>query len=76
MIAGTHGRGIWAMDATALEALNAGALNQPLLALPPSDGVMLRGRIDRGYVGAREWRAPNPFTTATFRYMLSRDSGT
>ncbi len=76
VIAGTHGRGIWAMDASALEALNAGALNQPLLALPPSDGVMLRGRIDRGYVGAREWRAPNPFTTATFRYMLSRDSDT
>jgi len=74
VIAGTHGRGIWAIDTSALESLNAGALGQPLLALPPSDGVILRGRIDYGYVGARQWQAPNPFTAATFRYVLSQDS--
>jgi len=74
VIVGTHGRGIWAMDASALEGLRPNALGTGLLALPPSDGVILRGRIDRGYVGARQWRAPNPFTTATFRYILSQDS--
>lgn len=74
VIVGTHGRGIWALDASALETLNAGSVRQQLVALPPSDGVLLRGAYDRGYVGARQWRAANPFTTATFRYMLSQDS--
>ena len=73
VIVGTHGRGIWALDASALEALSMDKLNQSLLALPPSDGVM-RSAIDRGYLGARTWRAANPFTTATFRYLLSQDS--
>ena len=35
---------------------------------------MLRSAYDRGYVGARRWRAANPFTRATFRYILSQDS--
>jgi hypothetical protein len=74
VIVGTHGRGIWALDASALEKLTADSARQSLLALPPSDGVLLRGAYDRGYVGARQWRAANPFTTATFRYMLSKDS--
>ena len=45
-----------------------------MLALPPSDGVLLRSGYDRGYFGARRWRVSNPFTTATFRYVLSQDS--
>ena len=36
--------------------------------------MLLRGGYDRGYFGARRWRVPNPFTTATFRYVLSQDS--
>lgn len=74
ILVGTHGRGIWAVDASALEVLQTSSLRQSLLALPPSDGVVLRRAIDRGYEGARSWRAANPFTEATFRYMLSQDS--
>ena len=59
-----------------VEQLDAGALRTSLLALPPSDGVLLRGGYDRGYFGARRWRVPNPFTTAKFRYILSQDSET
>jgi hypothetical protein len=74
VIIGTHGRGIWALDASALEKISPATIQQSILALPPSNGVVLRGAYDRGYIGARQWRAPNPFTTATFRYVLSQDS--
>lgn len=73
VLVGTHGRGIWAMDASALEGLDADKLSQPLVALPPSNGVILPRPLGRGNVGAREWIAPNPFTTATFRYFLEQD---
>lgn len=73
VLVGTHGRGIFALDAALLEALEPAALRRELLALPPSDGTLLRGRIDRGYTGARQWRADNPFTTPTFRYVLAHD---
>ena len=76
LLVGTHGRGIWGLDAAAFEVLDTGGLRTAMLALPPSDGVLLRGGYDRGYFGARRWRAPNPFTTATFRYVLSQDSET
>ena len=74
LLVGTHGRGIWGLDVSALEELDAGGLRSPLLALPASDGVLLRGSYDRGYFGARRWLAANPFTTPTFRYVLSQDS--
>ncbi|MFK7742721.1 MAG: WD40/YVTN/BNR-like repeat-containing protein [Planctomycetota bacterium] len=74
VLVATHGRGIWAMDAAALETLEPNVLRQSLVALPPSDGVLLRRAVDRGYVGARSWSASNPFTTPTFRYLLSQDS--
>ena len=76
LLVGTHGRGVWALDASAFEQLNPASLRAPLLALPPSDGVLLRGAYDRGYHGGRRWRVPNPFTTPTFRYVLSQDSET
>ena len=74
VIVGTHGRGIWGMDASALESLDMASTRVAMLPLKPSDGVMLRAAYDNGYVGARRWRAANPFTTATFRYILAQDS--
>ncbi|HEB52171.1 MAG TPA: glycosyl hydrolase [bacterium] len=74
VLVGTHGRGVFALDAAALERLTPNAVRSPLLVLPPSDGVLLRSRIDRGYTGARGWRVPNPFTAPTFHYVLAHDS--
>ena len=74
LLVGTHGRGIWGLDAAAFERLDASSMRAALLALPPSDGVLLRGSYDRGYFGARRWSTPNPFTTPTFRYILAQDS--
>ncbi len=76
VLIGTHGRGIWALDAAALETLNHESLARAFVALPPSDGVVLRRSFSGGNVGAVSWAAPNPFTTPTFRYLLREDSET
>ena len=74
VLVGTHGRGIWALDAALLEDLKAEQVTAGFRALPPSDGVLLRRAFSGGSVGARTWMASNPFTTATFRYLLGQDS--
>jgi photosystem II stability/assembly factor-like uncharacterized protein len=74
VLVGTHGRGIWALDAAALETLKPEHLGAAFRALPPSDGVMLRRPFSPGNTGARGWSASNPFTSPTFRYLLANDS--
>ena len=76
VLVGTHGRGVFALDAAALETLKPELLQAAFVAVPPSDGVLLRRPFGEGNVGARGWSAQNPFTTATFRYLLSQDSDT
>ena len=74
VVLGTHGRGVFALDASLLEGLIANALRGGFAALPPSDGILLRRALDIGYRGARTWSADNPFVTPTFRYVLGQDS--
>ncbi len=74
VLVGTHGRGIWALDAAALETLHPEHLARAFFALPPSDGVLLRRPFSEGNVGARTWSVANPFVQPTFRYVLSEDS--
>ncbi|MCA8948334.1 MAG: hypothetical protein KDE27_02460, partial [Planctomycetes bacterium] len=76
VVLGTHGRGVWVMDAALLEALDQELLANAFAALPPSDGVSLPRPRNRGYAGAREWRADNPFVEPTFRYLLATDTDT
>jgi photosystem II stability/assembly factor-like uncharacterized protein len=76
VLVGTHGRGVWALDAAALETLKTELLQRPFAALPPSDGVLLRRPFSPGNQGARTWSAANPFTAATFRYVLAEDTST
>jgi photosystem II stability/assembly factor-like uncharacterized protein len=76
VLVGTHGRGIWALDAALLETLRPEQLDTALVALRPSDGVLLRRAFSEGNTGARGWSVPNPFTTPTFRYLLAQDSDT
>jgi photosystem II stability/assembly factor-like uncharacterized protein len=73
VIAGTHGRGIWVLDGKALADLSPESLLRPLLALAPSDGVVLPRSYSPGYSGARTWTEDAPFTTATFRFHLASD---
>ncbi len=74
VLVGTHGRGVWAVDAAALEQLRSEHLQAAFHALPPSGGVMLKRAFSEGNVGARGWSASNAFVTPTFRYLLAQDS--
>ena len=48
----THGRGIWALDAPALEQCDTAVLGKAFHAFPPSDGVLLRrGQGDPALLG-------------------------
>lgn len=73
VLVGTHGRGIWALDGRAFAELDRERLGAALCVLPPSDGVVLPRGWSAGYQGARRWAAGNPFTTATFRFVLRED---
>lgn len=75
VVVGTHGRGVWALDAKALDELTAEKALAAFTALPPSDGVVLRRGFSEGNVGARGWSTPSPFVTPTFRYALGQDGG-
>ena len=74
VLVGTHGRGIWALDAALLEDVKQEQITAGFRALPPSDGVLLRRAFSGGNVGVRSWVAANAFTTPTFRYLLGQDS--
>ncbi|MGB3967876.1 MAG: hypothetical protein WBO45_14175, partial [Planctomycetota bacterium] len=76
VLVGTHGRGVFALDAAALEQLRPEHLQAAFRALPPSDGVLLKRAFSEGNVGARGWTAGNPFVVPTFRYLLAQDSET
>jgi hypothetical protein len=74
VLVGTHGRGVWALDASALETLRPEHLGAAFHVLRPSGGVLLRRAFSEGNVGARTWSAANPFVAPTFRYLLAEDS--
>ncbi|MCA3010693.1 MAG: hypothetical protein INH34_20130 [Phycisphaerales bacterium] len=75
VVVGTHGRGVWALDAKALDELTADKATAAFAVLPPSDGALLRRGFSEGNTGARGWSTPNPFTAPTFRYVLGEDGG-
>jgi hypothetical protein len=64
------------LDAAALEALDPEHHRAAFHVLPPSGGMLLKRAFSEGNTGARGWTAANPFTTATFRYLLNHDSDT
>lgn len=74
VLVGTHGRGIWALDAALLERFDAQRAQQAIVVAPASDGVLLDRSFSGGYTGARGWSAPNPFVTPAFHYVLAQDS--
>lgn len=74
VIVGTHGRGIWAMDAQVLEQVNGELLAKDFHVFPASDGALLRRAYSRGNRGERDWNKNNPFTDATFRFYLRQEA--
>ncbi|HLQ38552.1 MAG TPA: hypothetical protein VK348_12165, partial [Planctomycetota bacterium] len=73
VIVGTHGRGIWVLDGSALVDFSDEVLASAFHVFPPSDGALLRRAFNGGSVGARNWSVANPFTAPTFHYYLRED---
>ena len=74
LVIGTHGRGLYLLDITALEEMSGNALLGAFQVFPPRDGRLLPRGFSNGYRGARGWRAANPELGAVFRYFLNQDS--
>jgi hypothetical protein len=66
LIAGAHGRGLYIMDITPLEEIDADLLGKPVHAFAPRDGLLLGRGPSRGWPGQRTWTAPNGETRPVF----------
>lgn len=74
LVVGTHGRGIYVLDISALEVLDADTLNRSFVAFQPRDGH----RLDREYptvryAGEPQWRADRAKTAPQFSFYLRDD---
>ncbi|GAB4156663.1 MAG: hypothetical protein Fur0037_24910 [Planctomycetota bacterium] len=73
VIVGTHGRGIWVLDAALLETLDDAVLHEDFAVFAPSNGAVLPRSFSRGYEGARTWSVPSPFLVPEFHFYLRMD---
>jgi len=73
VVVATHGRGMWVLDGRAFDSIDEQVLAQEFAVLPPSDGALLQRGYGQGSLGARSWSVANPFTAATFRFLLAHD---
>jgi hypothetical protein len=74
VVIGTHGRGLWILDGTALRELNAEVLGQSAHVFQPRDGRLTRRTFPTvRYPGALGWRADRAENRAVFRYYLGRE---
>jgi photosystem II stability/assembly factor-like uncharacterized protein len=74
LVLGTHGRGLYVIDITALEECNAETFGRPFQVFAARDGRLLRRAFGGGYGGARRWTADNTEQGAVFHYFLSQDA--
>jgi hypothetical protein len=70
VIVGTHGRGLFVLDAAPLEDLDESVLAKAFHVFPPRDGIQLARGFSQGYPGHRGWTGANPKTAAVFRYWV------
>lgn len=75
LVAATHGRGLYVMDITPFEELDASVLARSFHAFPPRDGVMLGRGESRGWTGNRGWTGDNGETRPVFWVYLREDVG-
>ncbi len=74
VVVGTHGRGIWVLDATLLEDFDTDMLRAAMHVLPVRDGRRLRSEFPSiRYQGSRGWSADSWDGRAVFRYVLTRE---
>ena len=72
IVAGTHGRSLWATDITPLRSLNDAALSAPAHLLPPANVIRWHSEPSSGSVGGVSFfRGQNPDSNAHIYFMLN-----
>jgi hypothetical protein len=75
LVAATHGRGLYVLDITPLEELDAAVLAKPFHAFAPRGGILLGRGPSRGNTGNRGWSAENGETRPVFWVYLREAVG-
>ncbi len=72
IVAGTHGRSIWIMDATALRQLSIDSLAEDATLYQPNKVIRWRSLPRRGSTGTRAFSGENPPRGASIYYSLGK----
>ncbi|MEM8734200.1 MAG: hypothetical protein AAGG44_08255, partial [Planctomycetota bacterium] len=74
IVAGTHGRALWVMDATGLRQLSTESLNATASLYAPNKVIRWRSTVQRGSAGTRDFVGENPSSAADIYYSLGRNA--
>ncbi|MCZ6836370.1 MAG: PDZ domain-containing protein [Planctomycetota bacterium] len=70
IVAGTHGRSLWAMDVTALRQMSADTIDAKVHLYKPNDGVIWQSDPGRGNSGLQSFSGSNPEDGTAIFYSL------
>lgn len=70
IVAGTHGRALWIMDATTLRQLSKDSLASKATFYQPNTVIRWRSMFTRGSSGTRQFTGSNPSRNAEFYYSI------
>jgi photosystem II stability/assembly factor-like uncharacterized protein len=76
IVAGTHGRAIWIMDATALRQLSQESLKADVRLYKPNAAIRWQSTVERGSAGTRDFVGENPDSDAKIYYSLGSNART
>ncbi|MEM0924808.1 MAG: hypothetical protein AAGJ83_02100, partial [Planctomycetota bacterium] len=74
IVAGTHGRAIWVMDASALRQLSPDSLKAEVTFYDPNPAIRWRSGVERGSAGTRDFVGENPDSGAKIYYSLGKNA--
>ncbi|MFN3191227.1 MAG: VPS10 domain-containing protein [Aureliella sp.] len=74
IVAGTHGRALWIMDATGLRQLSKESLDAAATLYAPNTVIRWRSTVQRGSAGTRDFVGENPSSSADIFYSLGRNA--
>ncbi len=74
VVIGTHGRGMYVLEASLLQELSADVLARPVHLYDVVDVTLLERGAGRGWQGDRNWRASNPEVGAWIAYHLLEEA--
>lgn len=75
IIAGTHGRSLWALDITPIQQMTKRTLAEPIHLFTPNTVIRWRTGATRGRGGARWFSGQNPPNAASIYYTLTDSAG-